>query len=120
MIIALLSLACWKVFAVADGPDHFRVTGIQQGDVLNIRVEPNAGAEKIGEIPPDGICIRNLGCKGGLTLHEYTTLSEEERQQRLKENPRWCRIEYHKITGWVAGRYLAEWPCTSDSAESPR
>jgi len=111
--IALISLACWEVFAVADGPDHFQVTGGQNGDVLNIRTEPNSVAAKIGEIPPDGTCIRNLGCRGGLTLHEYTTLSEHERQQRLKENPRWCKIEYQGTIGWVAGRYLIEGSCPS-------
>ena len=38
---------------------------------------------KIGEIPPDAQCIKNLRCVGGLTLHEFTTLPEEEKQRRL-------------------------------------
>lgn len=110
---ALLTFASGHALAVADGPDHFRVSGVQPGDVLNVRAEPDAGAAKIGEIPPDGTCLRNLGCTGGLTLHEYTTLSEDQRQQRLKENPRWCKIEYQGTIGWVAGRYLIEGSCPS-------
>ena len=54
---------------------------------------------------------RNLGCRGGLTYEEFTTLSPKEKAQRSRENPRWCRVEYQGITGWVAGRYLAEGDC---------
>lgn len=97
--------------ADADGPDFYRVTGVAVGDVLNIRAEPDAGAEKVGSIPPDADCVRSLGCRGGLTFEEFTTLDEEQQAQRLKENPRWCRIEYQGVTGWVAGRYLAEGSC---------
>jgi hypothetical protein len=79
--------------------------------VLNIRAEPSASARKIGEIPPDGSCIRNLGCKGGLTFEEFTNLSPEEKALRARENPRWCKVEYRGVTGWVAGRYLTEGDC---------
>jgi hypothetical protein len=52
--------------------------------------------------------VRNLGCEGGLTFQELTELSEEQKAARLKENPRWCRVEYRGLAGWVAGRYLRE------------
>ena len=65
-------------------------------------------SEKIGEIPPDGQCIRNLGCVGGLTLQEFTELPKAEQERIKKQRPRWCQIEYQGITGWVAGRYLQE------------
>jgi hypothetical protein len=55
--------------------------------------------------------VRNLGCQGGLTFQEFSTLNQAEQAERLKQNPRWCQIEYQGITGWVAGRYLVEGGC---------
>ena len=97
--------------AEADGPDFFAVTRVATNDVLNIRGEPLAQAPKLGEIPPDGVCIRNLGCQGGLTFQEFNELSEEQKAKRLREHPRWCKVEYRGVTGWVAGRYLREGEC---------
>ncbi len=97
--------------ATADGPDYYQATGVEAGDKLNIRTEPNAGSDKIGEIPPHANCVRNLGCQGGLTYQEFITLSKEQQRQQLKQNPRWCKVEYQGTTGWVAGRYLAESIC---------
>lgn len=98
-------------YAEADGPDHFAVRGVAPGDVLNMRAEPSPRARKVGAIPPAATCVRNLGCQGGLSVQEFTTLSPAQQQQRLRENPRWCRVEYRGIQGWVAGRYLAEGSC---------
>jgi len=98
--------------AEADGPDYYRVVGVSADDVLNIRAEPDTSAQQVGSIPPGADCVRNLGCRGGLSLQEFTTLDEAEKARRLKENPRWCQIEYRGVTGWVAGRYLAEGACS--------
>lgn len=111
LAIAALTFGSSSVVADADGPDFYRVTGVPRDDVLNIRVAPEARAAKVGAIPPDGTCIRNLGCRGGLTFQEYSTLSKSEQARRQKENPRWCRVEYQGVTGWVAARYLAEGRC---------
>jgi hypothetical protein len=108
---ALLALAPSLALAEADGPDFYRVQGVAPDDVLNIRAEPSPSADKVGEIPPNGNCIRNLGCQGGLTFEEYSTLSPEQQEARIRANPRWCRIEYQGTTGWVAGPYLAEGDC---------
>lgn len=110
-------LAGWLVFgasqaaADAGGPDFFRVIGVAADDVLNIRAEPDPHSAKVGEIPPGGSCIRNLGCRGGLTFEEFTTLDNARQAARLRENPRWCRIEYQGREGWVAGRFIAEGSC---------
>jgi len=109
--LIILALGPGPAAADADGPDFYRVTGVGPDDVLNIRAVPKADAAKLGTIPPDGTCIRNLGCQGGLSFQEFSTLSKTEQAKRLKQNPRWCRIEYQGITGWVAGRYLAEGGC---------
>jgi hypothetical protein len=58
-----------------------------------------------------------MGCKGGLTYHEFITLSEAEKQRILKQRPRWCRVSYQGLTGWVAGRYLQEASCASAATE---
>ncbi|MDG4594852.1 MAG: SH3 domain-containing protein [Candidatus Contendobacter sp.] len=97
--------------AEVDGPDFYVVRGVARDDVLNMRAEPNPQARKVGEIPPDGTCIRNLGCKGGLTFAEFTELSPAEQKKHQRENPRWCKVEYQGVAGWVAGRYLGEGDC---------
>jgi hypothetical protein len=109
----LLALLVVPALAAADasGPDFFSVTGVAPDDVLNIRAAPDPHAETLGEIPPDGTCVRNLGCRGGLTLQEFTELSPAQRKQREQENPRWCKVEFGGVTGWVAGRYLSEGYC---------
>ena len=111
LFFLLLLLMSHNAYAEADGPDYWRVHGVDGGDVLNIRREANATSKKIGEIPPDAQCIKNLNCTGGLTLNEFTTLSEAQKEKIKKERPRWCYIEYKGIKGWVAGRYLREGSC---------
>lgn len=97
--------------ATADGPDFYRVRGVSATSTLSLRAEPSLQAPRIGRIAPDATCLRNLGCQGGLTFEEFTTLSEAHRKRRAEENPRWCKVEYQGTVGWVAGRYLAEAPC---------
>lgn len=109
--VLILALTPGITSADSDGPEYFEVRDVAKSDVLNIRAEPNPRAAKVGEIPPDGTCIQNLGCQGGLTFQEFTELSPAARKQRERENPRWCKVKYRGITGWVAGRYLAEGDC---------
>ena len=97
--------------AEADGPDHYRVTGVAVNDMLHLRAAPNSKAAQVGGIPPGANCVRNLGCRGGLSFRETTTLSPVQQRERLRQHPRWCRVEYRGVTGWAAGRYLAEGGC---------
>lgn len=64
----------------------FRVTGVAAGDMLNMRAAPDAGAEKVGALPPGaaGIEVVELGSGG-----------------------RWGRINMAEGSGWVAMRYMA-------------
>ena len=112
LVVACLVTHSGQALAEADGPDYYRVVNVAENDVLNIRAQPTAQAPKIGEIPAGADCVRNLGCRGGLTLHEFSTLSEAQKAERLRQNPRWCQVEYRGISGWVAGRYLAEGSCS--------
>ncbi|MEM7319489.1 MAG: SH3 domain-containing protein [Pseudomonadota bacterium] len=106
LICILLLVLPGIAAADSDGPDYFAVTGVAADDVLHIRSEPLAGSTKIGEIPPDGDGLRNLGCIGGLNLVEWEEATEEERERGRKT--RWCQIEYQGLTGWVAGWLLRE------------
>ena len=106
-----VAAASGPAHATADGPDFYRVRDVPATSTLSLRAEPSLQAPRIGRIAPDATCLRNLGCQGGLTFEEFTTLSEADKRRRTEENPRWCRVEYRGTVGWVAGRYLAEAPC---------
>lgn len=106
LLAGLVLHAPSDALASADGPDYYAVTGVSADDVLNIRAEPSAKGEKLGEIPHDGRGIQNLGCKGGPTFAEWEKMSDDERQQAEKR--RWCKIRYDGIEGWVAGWFLTE------------
>ena len=113
-LILLLLLYSDLLVAEADGPDYWQVRDVAREDVLNMRSYAAFKAPKVGEIPYHARCIKNMGCKGGLTYQEFTTLSESEKQQITRQRPRWCRVSYQGITGWVAGRYLQEGTCLAD------
>lgn len=98
--------------ADADGPDFYRVLGVPQGASVPLRDRPGAAAF-VGALPADATCVRNLGCQGGLTLQEFTSLSESERAERLIVNPRWCKVAYQGLTGWVEAHLLTEAPCAN-------
>lgn len=98
--------------ADADGPDFYRVLGVPQGASVPLRDRPGA-ATFVGALPANATCVRNLGCQGGLTLQEFTSLSESERAERLIVNPRWCKVAYQGLTGWVEAKLLTEAPCAN-------
>ena len=102
------------LLAEEGGPDYFKVVNVVAGDTLNIHTQPHAKSKVIGEIARETNCIKNLGCKGGLTFHEYTSLSKAEQERVKRERPRWCKIEFDGVTGWVYGRYIAEGSCTQE------
>lgn len=108
---AALVLVAGTASAEADGPNHFRITGVAGNDVINLRAAPSSKATKVGAIPPQANCVVNLGCQGGLSFHEYSTLNHAQQKERLRQHPRWCRVEYRGLTGWVAGRFLTEGNC---------
>jgi len=109
ILTALLLLG--TVQAEEGGPDYFKVTGVAAGDTLNIHTEPHVKSKVIGEIARETECLRNLGCKGGLTFQEFTSLSRSEQERIKKERPRWCKIAFDGVEGWVYARYLTEGSC---------
>ena len=114
-LLALLFITIPQIsFSEADGPDYWKIHGVESGDVLNIRREANWKSEKVGQIPSNGQCIKNLRCIGGLTYDEFTNFSEAEKDKVKKDRPRWRHIEYKGTKGWVAGRYLREGSCEKE------
>lgn len=111
LLFLLLITSSLILHAEADGPDYWQLRNVEKGAVIIIRQQASINAAEIGRIPYGARCIRNSGCKGGLNFEEFTTLSDVEKQQILKQRPRWCHISYKKYTGWVEGRYLTEGAC---------
>lgn len=109
-----IAVMAWALFAgarahaEADGPDFYDARGLTAGESLVLRAEPRADGEAVAELPGDVTCLRNLGCQGGLTLEEFTTLPETERLAIERARPRWCRVEAGGVQGWALGRQLAE------------
>jgi len=110
--ILLTAMLSGTVKAEEGGPDCFKVTGVAAGDTLNIHTKPHVKSKVIGEIARETDNIKNLGCKGGLTFNEYNTRSKAEQEKIKKERPRWCKIVFDGVKGWVFARYLQEGSCS--------
>ncbi len=94
-------------FSEADGPDYWKIQGVERNDVLWIHPTADYQSEKIGKIPYNGICIKNLGCTSSISFNEYQKLSPRQ-QRKLKHRSNWCKVTYRGTTGWVNGKYLGE------------
>lgn len=65
---------------------YFAVSGLENGDTLNIRSGPSLDQAIVGEIPQNSINIKFIGpCMNF-----------------------WCRIQYKNVFGWVNRYYLAD------------
>lgn len=75
----------------AGGPDYWAVTGLTEGDRLNVRSEPSTKGRILWRLS-HGDRVRNLGC-------------------REIGSGRWCRVDLgNGTTGYASQRYLAEAP----------
>jgi hypothetical protein len=77
--------AAAKISSISLQPS-FRVAGVEQNDVLNVRSAPSSESAPVGVIPPEG---RGLKITGPC----------------LEE---WCPIKHRGVSGWVNRIYLAE------------
>jgi len=83
--VILLLVSSSFNFATAGGPDHLDVRGVASNDVLWMHPTPSYKSKKIGEIPYNSRCLKNVGCEG-----------------------RWCKVNYRDTIGWVNGKFLRE------------
>ncbi len=76
--------------ALSGGPDFWEVSGVGEGEALNIRGGPSTRYPVIAPVN-HGRVLQNQGC-------------------RLTGEQRWCQIRVtgSGVTGWVAGRFLVE------------
>lgn len=84
--LLLFGLAAVQPAAAADA---FRVIGVDPGDVLHIREQPDAEAAIVGAIPSDARRVRGFGC--------------------TSETPSgrgWCRVKSGDVVGWVRQKYM--------------
>ena len=74
------------------GPDFWEVSGVGDGDLLNLRAGPSTKNRVIGQFA-NGDVLRNLGCQ-------------------MSGGQKWCKVVLaggdNDSSGWVAGRYLRE------------
>lgn len=94
--------------------------GSCQGYFLDLRSQPGPGAPSLGHVSADSQCLRNLGCQGGVSFEEFSTLSSEAQKLRAAANPRWCKVDYRGTTGWVEGRFVAEGACPTGAEGGAR
>lgn len=85
---AALCLLAWPV-AAESLPGLFAVTGIAQGDVLNIRAVPAASGDQLGSLSRNTQGVEVIS---------------------LSEDGRWGMVSTRETSGWVAMRYLAREP----------
>ena len=77
-------LVVFAISSAAQTQDSFRVTGVDEGDALNMRSAPKINASVVGKIPAQAAGIVRAGeCKS------------------------WCRVRYGTVEGWVDRRFLA-------------
>jgi len=115
MIKSILSITLLtSVFAFAEGdvPDFFSID-VSKNSYLNIRAKNDINSKIIGIIKPGSTCVQNFGCKGGPTVKEFTELSEYELDEINRVRPKWCKIEYKGIKGWVHSNYIIEGSCVN-------
>jgi heat shock protein HslJ len=98
--------AATPALAEADGPDYFRVIGVSAGNVLNVRAEATSKSAVVGRIPAGADGLRNMGCQGGLTLEQFSSATDAEKE--AARFTRWCKVGFEGKEGWVAGWHVGE------------
>jgi uncharacterized protein YraI len=100
MMAALASVGLTAGLAGASpAPGLFAVTGVAEGDVLNLRAGPSPDAEKIGEIPRAAVGIEASRCvsvaRGRIVPADGAPGAS-----------RWCRVRLDAQEGWANARFL--------------
>lgn len=77
-------------------PDRYMVSGVASNDVLNIRAEPDAGSEIIGELGPDTLYV-----------------------EVLRESDGWGYVGATERSGWVSMAFLKPNPAPANDIPRP-
>lgn len=89
------------------GPDAWRVTGVAEDDVLNMRMGPGTDYLVIDHLAPDARGLEQITCVPLLIPSIYHKLTEA---QRTGLPQRWCLMRSNDFSkaGWVAQRFIME------------
>jgi uncharacterized protein YgiM (DUF1202 family) len=79
---------CGSGADVVPGDVYYRVSNVNENDVLNIRANPGVGSPRVGDIPHNGTCVKFLS------------------STKLPSRGTWFRISYKNQEGWVNSFYL--------------
>ena len=69
-------------------PTFYRVVGVARGDGLNIREQPDAESDLIGQIPRNAR-VRGFGCTDD-----------------TRTGASWCRVKHGTLVGWGREKFL--------------
>lgn len=108
MLLVGTSLLGNPASAQESEPRYWDVSGVAPEDSLIVHSGGSVQSPVVGLLPADAICLKNLGCRGGLTQKEYQSMNEEQRQAVLRKRPRWCQISFGNRRGWVAQKFLVQ------------
>lgn len=104
-----LALVAPGARAEIDGhaPDAWRVTGVAENDVLNMRMGPGTQYMVTEHLAPDARGLELITCVPLLIAPMAYTLTDA---QRAALPPRWCLMRTSDLNkaGWVAQRFLME------------
>ena len=103
-VVALTHPASAQSLTDGHGPDAWAVTGVVQGDVLNLRAGPSTDYPRIGRLTADAGGVEMLVCVPTLTYEQFQTLKGAGH----KLGPRWCLVQLGDERGWANAHYLAE------------
>ncbi len=100
--------AATPLWATADGPDFWQVTGVASNDVLNMRMGPGADYMILDVLAYNERRIKAVVCVPTLDDGDYFALTEAERAD-ITKLPRWCYVRTEDLRdGWVNMRFMEE------------
>ncbi len=87
--LPLLVLLLLAATPAAARTELYRVVGIAPGDQLNIRAQPDANSDIVGQIPPNTRRLQGFGCTDDTPTRQA-----------------WCRVRYNGVVGWVRETFI--------------
>lgn len=100
------------------GPDAWRVTGVEPGKVLDLRMGPGEQYLVIGSFKHDARGLQQITCVPYMT---YKIFQELTPKQRVLLGPRWCMMHdaSRTVAGWVPQVNLMEDVALTDGEKVP-
>ena len=101
--LLVILLPVFVVWAEADGPDYYRITGAISAQMFE---DKSQQTKLVLLVPPGTDGIQNLGCEGAPSLADWQAMSEQARQAAKQLT--WCKVSVNGHQGWIQTQFLAE------------